>query len=160
MSVSSLALFSSWRDYYGEWNALVEPQMAPLEQSSCHAPRYALLPDISHQTVPPSGKIEYNFHLPVGSIIWGMFVPNPTDDFAMQLTDISLGHQFFQEPVFASMLFTPGAIQTALYPAATLFASPHPVVGDGLFSFEAWANPASTVVLLLGVAEVTDCPVR
>jgi len=161
MSVSSLALFSTWRDYYGAWNALVEPQFSPLEQSTCHAPRFAVLPDASKQTVPAGGKVEYNFHLVPGSIIIGMLLPgNPARDLSIQLTDVTLGHQFFQEPVLASLLFTPGAVDTALYPAVTLFATPHPVVGDGLFSFEAWADPGDTVVVILLVAEVTDCPVK
>lgn len=157
MSVSSLALFSSWRDFSGDWNSLVEPQIAPLESSTCHAPRFALLPDVSHNTIPASGKIEYNFHLPAGSLIFGMWAANL--DYAIQLTDIGLGHQFFQDPLRVRLVFTPGALQSRI-PSQTLLPCPHPVVGDGLFSFEAWGDPGDTVVLLLGVAEVTECPVR
>ena len=158
MSVSSLSLTSAWRDYWAMWNALVEPQLAPLEQSVCHAPRLVLLPDVSHQIVPASGKIEYNFHLVPGSLIWGMWLA-ADQSYAIQITDVELGHQFFQEPVSINLLFTRGAEAGAM-PTPTLLPTPHPVVGDGLFSFEAWATPASTVLMMLGVAEVTDCPVR
>jgi len=159
MSVSSLSLFSAWRDYWGMWNGLVEPQFAPIDESKCHAPRFALLPDVSHQVVPSSGKITYNFHLPPGSVIWGIFSPNPNTDYAIQLTDVTLGHQWFQEPVSISFLFTAGST-AGDYPAALLLPTPHPVVGDGLFSFEAWATPGDTVLILLGVAEVTSCQVK
>jgi hypothetical protein len=157
MAVSSLALFSSWRDFSGDWNSLVEPQFAPIEASTCHAPRYALLPDVSHNTIPASGKIEYNFHLPAGSLIIGIWAPQKS--YAVQLTDLVLGHQFFQDPIRAELIFTAGAFQGRI-PSQTLLPCPHPVVGDGLFSFEAWGTPTDTVVFLLAVAEVTTCPVR
>lgn len=157
MAVSSLALFSSWRDFSGDWNSLVEPQFAPIEPSKCHAPRFALVPDVSHNTFPASGKVEYNFHLPAGSLICGLMVPNKT--YAIQLTDLVLGHQFFQDPIRAELLFTAGAFEGRI-PAQLLLPCPHPVVGDGLFSFEAWGDPGDTVVVILLVAEVTDCPVK
>ena len=69
MSVSSLALDSTWRDHWGMWNPYIEPQMAPLEDSKCHAARLVVLPEVGFQVFPASGKIEYNFHLPAGSII-------------------------------------------------------------------------------------------
>ena len=157
MSLSSLALFSSWRDYSGNWNAMIEPQMSPIERSTCHAPRFVLLPDVSHQVIPSSGKIEYNFHLVPGSIIVGMLVPN--QPWALQLTDVALGHQFFQDPLTVSQAFTNGAFRGRI-PGTMLFPTPHPVVGEGLFSFEAWGTPGHTVVLILLVAEVTQCPVK
>lgn len=157
MALSSLALFSSWRDFSGDWNALVEPQIAPLEASSCHAPRFALIPDVSHNVIPDGGKIEYNFHLPAGSLIYALWVPNKS--YAFQLTDVVLGHQFFQDPIRAALIFTAGALQGRI-PGQMLLPTPHPVVGDGLFSFEAWGDSGDTVAVILGIAEVTQCPVR
>jgi hypothetical protein len=157
MSVSSLTLFSSWRDYWADYGSFVEPLIAPIESSTCHANRYGLVPDVSHQTIPASGYTQYNFHLPVGSLIWGLFPANK--DYAVQLTDVSMGHRFFQEPLQVSLLFTAGGLNAQM-PAQFLLPSPHPVVGDGLFTFEVWGDVGTTVVMILGVAEVTDCPVR
>ena len=164
MARSSLALDSSWRDLYGDWSALVEPIMAPIEDSICHAPRYVLLPDAEHAIIPPGGKTEYNFRLIPGSLIIGLWVPPPSDDedvvpFAIQLTDVDLEHQFFQEPVNTDLLYTLGA-QFGRFPSATLFRTPHPVVGDAFFSLEVWGPSQSIFNMLLLVAEVTDCPVR
>lgn len=156
MSVSSLALDSSWVDYYGVWNTFVEPQFSPLEKSYCHAPRLALVPSTENQVVPPLGKIQYNFFLVPGSVIWGFWI---LPDFSVQLTDISLGHQFFQEPCGSELLATTGA-QFGRFPSYTLLPTPHPVVGDGLFMLEAWGAPGSAFYMVLGVAEVTKCPVR
>ena len=163
MSVSSLSLWPTWRDYWGMWNAAMEPYLSPLELSQCHAPRYAVLPQVAQQTIPASGKVEYNFRLEPGSIIWGMFpLTTEAGDFAagavtVQLRDIGLGHDFFQTPISTDQLqvFNGGAD----FPAATLIA-PYPVTGDGLFAFEMWGPVGQTFVMVLGVAEVTDCPVR
>lgn len=158
MSVSSLALFPGWRDYWGMWNALVEPWAAPLEQSKCHGPRLAVLPELDAATFDQTGKTLYNFHLVPGSLIWGMWVPSdPT--VTIQLTDLNLGYEFFQQPMTADQLATT-SFNNGYFPSFTLLPTPHPVVGDGLFSYEAWGAPGASFVMALGVAEVTECPVR
>lgn len=156
MSVSSLALDSSWVDYWGVWNSFVEPIFAPIEQSLCHAPRLALAPSTMNQTVPSGGKIQFNFFLVPGSLIWGFWL---LPGFAIQVTDISLGHQFCQEPCSTDLLATVGA-QFGRFLSCTLLPCPHPVVGDGLFQLEVWGAPGSTFYMAFGVAEVTKCPVR
>jgi hypothetical protein len=156
MARSSLALDSAWVDYYGDWSSLVEPLFAPLELSSCHAPRYAMIPDANHQVIPAGGKLEFNFRLVPGSLIVGLWV---TPGFAITLRDIDLEHDFFQEPITSDFLITQGA-QFGTFPSVTLLPTPHPVVGDALFSLEAWGPPGNTFVAILLVAEVTDCPVR
>jgi hypothetical protein len=156
MARSSLALDSSWVDYYGDWSALIEPLMAPLEQSTCHAPRYVLMPDANHQVVQSGGKIEYNFRLVPGSIIIGLWL---TPGFTIQLRDIDLEHDFFQEPVKSDFLITQGA-QFGRFPSITLLPTPHPVVGDALYSLQVWGTVGTQFVAVLLVAEVTDCPVR
>jgi hypothetical protein len=160
MSVSSLALWSCWRDYWGMWNPAVEPYLAPLELSQCHAPRWAVLPQVAQQTIPASGKIQYNFRLQPGSIIWGMFVDNNLNfdgTITIQLHDVALGHDFFQSPISTDQLQVNEAGLD--FPCFTPML-PYPVVGDGLFSFEMWGPAGNVFVMLLGVAEVTDCQVR
>ncbi len=136
MARSSLALDPSWRDYYGDWSALVEPLMAPIEESACHAPRFALIPDVPHQIIPASGKIEYNFFLVPGSLIVGFWVMGSTtlpgnsqNTFAIALRDVELEHDFFQEPSTTDFLRTEGA-QFGRFPSMTLLPCPHPVVGE------------------------------
>ena len=156
MSVSSLALDASWVDYWGDWSSFVEPLFAPLEQSRCHAARLAVVPSAENQYVPSGGKIQFNFYLPAGSIIWGFWI---VPGFSVQLTDLALGHSIFQEPVSTSFLQTVGA-QFGRFPSFTLLPCPHPVVGDGLFQLEAWGTVGAQFYVILGVAEVTKCPVR
>lgn len=160
MSRTSLALDSSWRDYAGMWNPLCEPQFAAIERSPCHVIRLALIPDVLNMTVPASGKIQYNFHLVPGSLIWGIWPGQVSDlTMAMQITDVELGHKFFQAPVTIEFLLTVGA-NAGRFPSYTLLPTPHPVVGDGLFTLEVWGTPGEYAALILGVAEVTDCNVK
>lgn len=160
MSRTTLALDSSWRDYYGMWNPFVEPWFEALMRSDCHLPRLALVPDILNQVVPAAGKIEYNFHLVPGSIIWGLWVGQMSNiENAIQITDVNLNHQFFQDPVTAKYLLTIGA-NAGRFPSYALLPAPHPVVGDGLFTLEVWGDPGDVAALILGVAEVTDCTVK
>lgn len=165
MAISSLALDSCWRDYGAMWNPRVEPYFAPIEESACHGPRFVRTPDAQHQIVPAGGKIEYNFHLQPGSlIIGGWYTPknapgNSGNPFTIQLTDIGLQHQFFQEPVQTDFLITQGA-QFGRFPSITLLSTPHPVVGEAFFSLEVWGTPGDFYTQVLLVGEVTDCPVR
>lgn len=160
--ISSLALDSSWRDYWGQWNSQNEPLAAPLEQSLCHAPRYALIPAVELQVIPAGGKIGYNFRLVPGSLIWGFWIVDSAredTDYVVQITDVNLGHKLFQEPTTGFELQTQGG-ELARFPSFTMLPTPHPVVGEGLFTLEAWGTPGNRFYMVLGVAEVTDCQVR
>jgi hypothetical protein len=76
---------------------------------------------------------------------------------------VNLGHKIFQEPVREQLLTVQ---QTGLgstvvigdFPSYILLPCPHPVVGDGLFMFEAWDTIGNRVQVILGVAEVYECP--
>jgi hypothetical protein len=157
MSLSTIALDSSWVDYAGDWASFIEPLIAPLEAAGCHAPRLALVPDISNQLVPVSGKITFNFYLVPGSFVVGFWlIPNLTG--ALQITDVNLGHKFFQAPADVTLLTTlPAEVEGALYQSVMLLPTPHPVVGEGLFTLEFWGTVADRFYLVLLVAEVFDC---
>jgi hypothetical protein len=162
MSVSTLALDAGWRDHFAMWNALVEPRLAPLEGSHCHAPRFVVAPDISNMVIPTGGKQSFNFNLVPGSILWCIW-PQGIDTgggpTAIQLTDVEMGHKFFQEPVDPSMIVTNGS-QFGRFPSYFLFPTPHPVVGDGLFTLDIWGAAGGLYWIVLGVAEVSDCNVK
>ena len=166
MAHSSLALDSCWRDYYAMWNALIEPLLAPLEESACHVCRYVEIPDVQNQTIPAGGKIRYGFRLVPGSLIYGFWVigegtltTNSGNPFTIQLRDIDLEHDFFQAPTQTDFLITVGA-QVGEFPSLTLLPCPHPCVGDAQFTLDVWGTPGDQFVMILAVAEVTDCPVR
>lgn len=161
--ITPLQLDAAWRDYWGQYNPPAAAQMQPLELSNCYRPRIVLCPDNAHQIVPQSGKIEYAFSLKPGSLVWGMLLSASASSTALQLTDINMGHKFFQEPItenLLTLLAIGGPPLTTIddFPAYVLLPCPHPVVGDGLFMFEAWTTIGLRVQVCLLVAEVYECP--
>jgi hypothetical protein len=160
--ITPLQLDAAWRDYWGGYNPPAAAQMQPLELSDCYRPRLVLLPDALNQIVPQSGKIEYSFTLKPGSLIWGMLL-SPVGASTLQLTDVNMGHKFFQQPVQEALLTlqqSPGLgspVVVTDFPRYLLFPCPHPVVGDGLFMFEAWTTIGIRVQIILLVAEVYEC---
>ncbi len=163
MSRTSFALSESWKDYAGIWNAAVEPWIAPLGVSKCHAPRLAQIPPLEDATVPAGEKLEYNFRLPPGSVILGVCQVPAEGLFAMQLTDVGMGHALFQEPADPATAFSHDGSIYGFVGDFCLFPCPWPVTGEGEFTLEAWNNNRDSAVvffLQLLVAEVTSCPVR
>lgn len=156
--ITSLTLPVTWRDWWGMYRPAAVAQFGQLAQSGCHRPRYALLPaDQTIAIVPPGKRIEYGFRLKPGSVIWGFYAASQS--FLVQLTDVQFNHRFFQEP-FDLTLLAPPAPPTDPALSWMPLPCPHPVTGDGLFVFEAWntSGGASRVSLVLGVAEVDECP--
>ncbi len=159
--ITPIQLDACWRDYWGQYNPPAAAQMQPLELANCYRPRLALLPDLAHQIIPQAGKAEYAFHLKPGSLVWGVILSAGAAH-TLQLTDINLGHKFFQEPIAEALLTLQ---QTGLgstvvigdFSNAILLPCPHPVVGDGLFMFEAWGVIGARVQVVLLVAEVYEC---
>ena len=70
--INPLNLSATWRDYWGMYNPPAVAQVAPLDNLACFRPRWLLLPDAKSEIVPASGKIDYNFFIKPGSILWGL----------------------------------------------------------------------------------------
>lgn len=162
MSVSSLALDSSWRDYFGAWNPAVEPFVSPLELSDCHGARLVLAPSLDINTATmPGGKTTYSFHLVPGSVIWGLYVGDQSN--VIQLTDVGIGHSLFQDPVNCACVSAHGGL-SGNGQSFFILPRPWPVSGDGLFTLEVWksltGDPTQPFYMVLGVGEVTTCQVR
>jgi hypothetical protein len=161
--ITPFQLDASWRDYWNTYSPVANAQIAPLTDNTCYAPRIRMVPDPTQQNMPSSGKIEYNFVVAPGSIMWGMWAgPAAQLPFTMQLTDIAIGHRMFQEP--ASTVCLPNSTNsqgsTSPYNYA-LFPCPWPVVGDGLFTLEIWPGSSANIgkrhFIILGCAEINEC---
>lgn len=159
--ITPLQLDIAWRDWWGQFNPPAAAQMQPIELATCYRPRIVLCPDSAHQIVPQSGKVEFAFSLKPGSLVWGMLLSVQAGS-ALQITDVNMGHKFFQEPIGENLLALNqtgvGSLVTIDdFPPYILLPCPHPVVGDGLFMFEAWATIGVRVQVMLLVAEVYEC---
>jgi hypothetical protein len=160
--ISPFQLDTAWRDYWNLWGPPSNAQISPIADSKCYLPRMRMVPDTSTQIMSASGKIEYNFVVAPGSIMWAIWAgPSANLPFTFQLTDVAIGHRLFQEPCSTQSLpnsnnavSSGGQISAANY---ALLPTPWPVVGDGLFTCEIWGTPLSRYFLILGFAEVNEC---
>jgi hypothetical protein len=160
--ITPFQLDVAWRDYTNLWAPPANAQFAPIADSSCYLPRIRMVPDTSTQIMPPSGKLQYNFTVAPGSIMWAIWAgPAAQLPFTFQLTDIAIGHRLFQEPCSTQCLpnasntfasgFNPSSYDYALLP------TPWPIVGDGLLKLEIWGAPKARYFIILGFAEVNEC---
>ena len=159
--ITPIQLDTAWREYWNLWSPPAVAQIAPLADSRCYAPRIRMVPDVNQQIMPTAGKIEFDFTLEPGSLIWCLWAgPSAQLDFTFQLTQVELDHPLFEEP--SSTRSLPNSVNaqssgnTSPYNYAML-PTPWPVVGEGLFMVEIWGTAALRYFLMLGIAEVSEC---
>jgi len=159
LRVNPFEVLPLWSEHWGSWNARALAALDWLERVACLKGRYAVSPGREFQVIPQSGYSSANLRLVPGSVVWGMAFPSNgggLSNVAFQLTDLQLGHQFFQEPLSLSSL-TPTGRTEGWFESFVLFPCPHPVVGDGLFRVEFWGPAGTAAFVVLGVAEVGSC---
>ena len=153
-------LLPSWSDSWGLWNSRALAAQAWLENERCLKARLALAPNAAAQTIPLSGQIDYNVRLVPGSVVFGFVLPLSaagSEDIRIQVTDVALNHQWFQEPLSLASLGVTG-VRECWFERSILLPCPHPVVGDGLFRVELWGPVGSSAFIIFHVAEVSQCP--
>ena len=162
--INSLQQWPFWRDVWGNYDAAVIPRLAPLDHNSCYRPKFYNAPDVSLQRIAAGDSIRYTLTVSPGSLIYGFSSPMPDALFAFQMTDIATGHEFWDQPVSNIFLSNQNGLvdsnfQLASYP--TLLCAPYPVVGEGRFKVEMWANKPNRepvrCAVIVWVAEVWKC---
>lgn len=157
--ITPFELDCSWRDYWNLYSPVANALIAPITDNRCYHPRIRMVPDTSQQIMPPAGKIEYNFVVAPGSIIYAIWAgPDAQLPFTWQLTDIAISHRLFQEPASTQALLNASNAPSPNSPFNySLLPAPWPVVGDGLFTLEVWGTPGLRYRVFLGCAEVYEC---
>jgi hypothetical protein len=175
LPVSPLSLNQLTRDYWGSYDAKMISQLAGLANDPCYQQKFYKAPADDQELLSGYGFTTYGLRITPGSVIFGFYFPRfPSfvNYWTVQITDVSLGHTFTDEPVSCTLLSnnkptfmgngydysipaTPFII-TGSFP--NLLAAPHPVVGSGLFDVKIQNTHGSTqrVQLVIGVLEVCN----
>jgi len=149
--LNSLQLWPFYRDTWGYYDAHVNPLFAPLDSNRCYKPKYYEVPDVSVQlmstadTAAAPAYQQYTLRIQPGTLLLGWLNDDDTPLFTVQISDVSTGHKFWDQPV--SNYFLTNALNE--YPS--LLATPYPVVGSGLFNVELRIDPN------ISTDEVTRC---
>lgn len=169
--VSPLSLNQLTRDCWGQYDPAVIAQLAPLGDDLCYQPKFYKAPSDNQELFAAFGWVTYGMRITPGSIIYGLYLPSvvntatPTlsapGSFTVQITDISLEHKFWDDPISSLMLsnFKPtyqSAVTTNMGSFPNLLTTPHPVVGSGQFDIliQETSGSPQRIELVLGVLEV------
>ena len=169
--VSPLSLNQLTREYWGLYDSRVISQLAPLVNSKCYQPKFykapgddAVLLGPSTGQIAPYGYVNYGLQITPGSLIFGFYLPMRSlratpnvwvpyllspGPFTVQITDVSLQHTWWDDPVSSVFLanFKPtfqAGDSNNMGSFPNLLTTPYPVVGSGLFDV-AIQNTDSTV---------------
>ena len=155
--ISPLSLNQLTRDTWGSYDAAAIAQLAGLAEDQCYSLKLYKAPADNQELIPgvgagQQGYVAYGLRITPGSIIVGYqlaAVPNVENDpaasvpaaFTVQITDQSLQHKFFDDPVSSLFLsnYNPTCESNVAVQAGTsenFLAAPHPVTGNGLFLVE------------------------
>ena len=166
--VSPLSLDCLTRDYWGAFDAAAIAQLAPLAENTCYQPKIYRAPALSDEVVAASGYVSYGLKITPGAIIYGFYLPPGNvfvdgplpPSFNVQITDQSLKHKWFDQPVPSYFLGNCkptflSSSQNVMGSAPNLLVSPYPVVGTGLFLIEIWETSGAQqrIELVFGVFE-------
>lgn len=173
LAISPLQLDALTRDYYGHYDAWVISQLAPLADSDCYQPKFYVAPSAADQLMPAGGSAQYGLKVTPRSLIYGFYLPgllatSLPPPFVVQITDTSLRHKWFDEPIPSVFLanMKPEGVSLNPFPAGggifsfpSLLNAPYPVTGSGLFMVDLWNTDtaAARIQLVFGVMEVVEC---
>jgi hypothetical protein len=177
LPISPLSLDPLTRDTWGSFDAAAIRQLAPLADDLCYRPKLYKSPDSPSELMATNGYVSYGLKITPGSLIYGFYLAAELQfedlegtgvivyavtppQFNVQITDASLGHKLFDEPIpsmflanFKPSYYSANAVIAASFP--NLLCSPYPVVGSGLFMVELWntAGAQQRVELVIGTLE-------
>lgn len=164
--ISPLSLDQYARSLWGQYDPDAIAQLAPLAGDDCYAPKFYKAPDLASEVLAADGYLAFGLKITPGSLIYGIYLPalpatNHPLLFNCQITDQTLQHKFWDEPVPSIFLANYQTTAMSLFleeigSSPFLFNCPHPVVGDGLFLIELWdtSGTQQRIELVLGVLEV------
>jgi hypothetical protein len=166
LPISPLSLDTLTRDYYGSWDAYILAQLAPLADNECYQPKIYRAPSLSNEVVTANKYTSFGLKITPGAIVYGFYLPpssqssNLPGEFNVQITDVSLKHDWFDQPIPSYFLGNNkpsylSASQDVLATFPNLLDAPYPIVGRGLLSVQLWETSGEDqrIELVFGVLE-------
>jgi hypothetical protein len=178
LPISPLALNQLTREYWGQFDPAVMAQLAALANDPCYQFKLYKSPADDQELFAAYGFVTHGLRITPGSLIYGYYLPaivnlegstlSAPGAFTVQITDVSLGHKFFDQAVSSRLVanFKPtyqsnetsasapaGGLNMGSFPH--LIVAPHPVVGSGQFDVEIQetSGAAQRIQFVIGVLE-------
>lgn len=138
-----------YADYWGEFLPLALENWWPIVNAGCYIPRWFQAPTNTMEQMTAGLYNAYQLQLPAGSFILAILhelLEGVSGTFTTQVTDTSLAHQWFSQPVPDSMFYKTSGRNGYVIP------KPYPVIVPGNFTVERWCRSAGKCELLFAVA--------
>lgn len=143
--MNQLELQGILRNTWGRWDYKAMEALLPANDQCEYQPKFYGAPGRANQSVAAGAYASSQITIPAGSFIYGLsHFPGPST-FRFQLTDLSLGHALWNQPVENRSLTGRPWYLPELYP----------VIAPGIFRCEFWNTLTTTglVQMILCVAE-------
>ena len=101
---SPLSLNQLTRDLWGRYDGSIIAQLAALADDPCYMMKFYKAPSDEQEVMAANSYAAYGMEVTPGSIIFGFYLPTFGPAFApfnVQITDVSLGHKWFDAPTAA-----------------------------------------------------------
>ena len=166
LPISPLSMNQLTRDYWGQYDAAVCAQLAQLAFDPCYQQKFYKAPADDQEVFQPFGYVTYGMRITPGSLIYGVYLPFEEialeNQYTVQITDVSLEHKFWDEPISAQFLSNLKPTYQSNYRLnlsgfPNLMSAPHPVTGTGQFDIEIQETSGEgthRLELVFGVLEV------
>jgi hypothetical protein len=137
-----------WRDFWGEYLPVANEEIRAILESECYRPKWYHCPQTSVDTLTAAGYSQTTLTITPGSWIIAMQHDAQVIDtpFLVQITDLSLKHKWFSDPIPNTYLQKNEGVGNMLH-------KPYPVTAPGLFQIEFWTSVAQRCSMTFGVAE-------
>ena len=170
-TISPLSLNPLTRDTWGSFDAAVLAQFADLSDQTCYQQKFYKAPNSQLELIGANQYVPYGLKITPGSIIFGFYLPmipnagnipgSAPGKYTVQITDVSLQHEWFSAPLASLFLsnYKPTQQSNGFSGAGSfpnLLTCPYPVVGSGLFMVEIQetSGEQQRIELVFGVLEV------
>ena len=170
-TISPLSLNPLTRDLWGQYDATCIAQLAGYADDPCYTIKFYKAPADDDELMDGNAFAAYGMKVTPGSLIFGFYLPcvplvddlafSAPPPFNVQVTDSSLKHKWFDDPVASLFLSNYKPCYQSVFGTLTgsfpnLMNAPYPVVGKGLFMVEIQNNLSTQqrIELVFGVLEV------
>jgi len=164
--ISPLFLDCMTRDNFGSFDAAVLAQLAVLVGNPCYQPKIYRAPTLEDEVIAANGYASFGLKITPGAILYGFYLPPSSDvsnlpgQFNVQIRDMSLKHEWFDQPVPSYFLGNDkpsylSSLQPVIASFPNLLDAPYPIVGKGLLSVEIWETSGTEqrIELVFGALE-------
>lgn len=148
-------LDSNYADYWAEYLPYELENWWPIVNAGCYVPRWYMAPSQDLMNMTAGQYVEFALQLPAGSFILAIGHSPKVDEklftaaglFTCQITDVSVDHQWFSNPVPDAFFFKQNGTRNGY-----VLPKPYPVILPGNFRTEFWCRTAGICELTFAVA--------